>query len=476
MAKVAIIGAGFAGHTAALYLGRHLGRKHEITVINKYDYFLFIPSLVWVGVGHMKPEKTRFSLEKVYRRKGVNFVHGMAREIHADENFVRVELVDDAQFVDIDYDYLIVATGPALDYAATPGLGPDHGHTYSICNLPHAVETRDAYLEQVERMKRGERVKFVIGTGHPGATCQGAAFEYITNIHKDLLKKGIRDKAELVWLSNEAAVGDFGVDGLMVNKKDGPLTSNAFMTAIFEDYNIQYEVQKGVTKVDESTIYWEDYDGNFGETSYDFAMLIPKFSGPKLRYVGANGEDISEKLTTKSGFIKVDGIYGLSHDELRQTPEAWPATYQNPEYPNVFAAGIAFAPPGTISRPHVTPNGTSITAAPPRTGMVSAIIGRIVGLNIVDLIKQGTMTHSERMTEMVAACIASMGDSMWDGSAAVMVMYPVVPNPKEYPDGGRDQFTTHMEMGVSGAWMKRMLHSTMIYKMRGNFGWQLIPE
>ena len=42
MAKIAIIGAGFAGHTAALYLGDALGKKHQITVINRYDYFAFL--------------------------------------------------------------------------------------------------------------------------------------------------------------------------------------------------------------------------------------------------------------------------------------------------------------------------------------------------------------------------------------------------------------------------------------------------
>ena len=40
--------------------------------------------------------------------------------------------------------------------------------------------------------------------------------------------------------------------------------------------------------------------------------------------------------------------------------------------------------------------------------------------NVAELVKKGTMSHGERMTEMYAACIASMGDSLWDGAAAVM--------------------------------------------------------
>ncbi len=84
MAKVVVIGAGFAGHTAALYLGDKLGRKHEVTVISNRDVFGYVPSWVWVGVGHMKPEKTVFKLKPVYDRKHIKFVHAAAKEVHPD--------------------------------------------------------------------------------------------------------------------------------------------------------------------------------------------------------------------------------------------------------------------------------------------------------------------------------------------------------------------------------------------------------
>ena len=477
MAKVVIIGAGFAGHTAALYLGEALGRDHEITVINRYEYFYYVPSWVWVGIGRMTVDKTRFLLKPVYDKMHVRFVQGAATEVHPDDRYVLVEAADDGQQLQIPYDYLLIATGPKLNYEATEGLGPKYGYTQSICTAPHAEASRDAYFAQLERMKKGEKVKFVIGTGHPGATCQGAAFEYITNIHKDLVRRGLRDKADLLWLSNERAVGDFGVRGVFANYKGRLTSSEEFITAAFKEYDINWEVQKGVHKVDANTIYWEDYDGNYGETPYDFAMLIPKFLGVQLKYIGKDGEDVSEKLVNKAGFVLVDGIYGQPYDLLVKNPTSWPELYQNPYYENIFAAGIAFAPPGSISEPHTTPNGTAITAAPPRTGMVSGIIGRVVAKNIIDLVKKGRMTHSERMTEMAAACIASMGDSLWDGSAATIMIYPVVPDFRRYPnEQGRDLFVTHMEMGLGGAWMKRMIHSTFMYKLQGRPGWKVIPE
>jgi sulfide:quinone oxidoreductase len=206
-------------------------------------------------------------------------------------------------------------------------------------------------------------------------------------------------------------------------------------------------------------------------------MLIPRFLGQPMAVLDRAGNDVSADVLAPNGLVKVDAMYGLPYEELIRTPEAWPSTYRNPAYPEIFAAGIAFAPPGPISVPHTTPSGLAITAAPPRTGMVSGIIGRVVALNIVELVKHGTMSHGERMTEMYAACIASMGDSLRDGSAATIMIYPVVPDFRRYPnDEGRDLFVTHMEMGLAGAWMKRMLHTTFIHKLKGRIGWRFIPE
>lgn len=475
--RVVIIGAGFAGHTAALYLGSALGRDHTVIMINRWDRFVFIPSLVWVGVGRMAPEKVSFPLKPVYDRFHVHFIHGTATSVHPDERYVMVTPANGGKPVRVDYDYLLIATGPHLDFAATPGLGPERGATYSICTVEHAVQARDRYLESVARMERGERQRIVVGVGHGMATCEGAAFEYIANIHKDLVRRGVRDKAELVYLSNEPAPGDFGVGGIQVRRKNTWVSSADFITAAFKEYGIRAELQKAVTGVEPGRAYWEDHGGQEGETPFDFAVLLPRFTGARLRYIGQDGSDVASKLTNPLGFILVDGIYGLPYEKLREQPEAWPEVYQNPNYREIFAAGIAFAPPGPISKPHINPKGTSISPAPPRTGMVSGIIGRVVAKNIVDLVQTGRMTHRERMSEMFAACIASMGDSLWDGSAAVIVVYPLVPDFRRYPpESGRDPFVTHMEMGLAGAWMKRLIHSTFMYKLQGYPGWQIIPE
>lgn len=474
--KIIVIGSGFAGQTAALYLGDALGKDHEVTVITRTEDFIFIPSLVWVGIDRMSLDKVKFPLAPVYKKFNINYHHGEVTDIYPEDGYLTALDETTKEPKKFEYDYLLNATGPKLNFAGTPGLGPHAGLTQSICTPTHATTSRDTYLQSVKRMEAGEKQHFVIGTGHGAATCQGAAFEYITNIHKDLERRGLRDKASIKWLSNEPAVGDFGIDGISVAQGKNIRTSEEFIQAVFKDFGIDWQVKTAVTGIEGNNINYETLEGEKGTENFDFAMLIPQFLGNGMTYHAKDGTDITSKVENPAGFVLVDAVYGKPYDELRANPEYWPATYRSPVYPNIYAAGISFAPPGPISRPQATPGGTPIAPAPPRTGMVSGIIGRLVAKNIIEEVKGHGATHSERMTEMYAACIASMGDSLWDGSAAVIIAHPIVPDWKKYPESGRDMFVSDMEMGLSGAWMKRMIHTTFNHKLRGRMGWSLIPE
>lgn len=97
----------------------------------------------------------------------------------------------------------------------------------------------------------------------------------------------------------------------------------------------------------------------------------------------------------------------------------WPKTYQSPLYPNLFAAGIAFAPPGPLSKPSQSPNGTMIAPAPPRTGYTSELCGRAAALNIIEMLSGEKPVHSGSMAETSGLCVASMKNSAVSGNAIV---------------------------------------------------------
>ena len=174
--------------------------------------------------------------------------------------------------------------------------------------------------------------------------------------------------------------------------------------------------------------------------------------------------------------MKVDGDYQAKPYEAWRASD-WPRTYQSPAYPNLFAAGIAFAPPHAVSRPRTSPKGTVITPAPPRTGMPSATIAKAVAMSITDRVKgRDAPLHAASMAEMGAACVASAGANPFKGTAASITVFPIVPDFERYPDYGRDLRHTFGEIGLAGHWIKILLHHLFIYKAKMRPFWPLIPE
>lgn len=47
MARIVILGAVVAGHTAARHLGRLLPRDHEVIVVSPNSKWNWIPSIIW---------------------------------------------------------------------------------------------------------------------------------------------------------------------------------------------------------------------------------------------------------------------------------------------------------------------------------------------------------------------------------------------------------------------------------------------
>jgi sulfide:quinone oxidoreductase len=217
-------------------------------------------------------------------------------------------------------------------------------------------------------MKKGEKVKILIGTGHAKATCQGAAFEYIMNIEQELDRHKVRDMAEITWISNEYEVGDFGIDGMTVKIGKKVMPGKDLIEMVYADRGVKIFKRAGVNKIEDGVAHYETLDGEYKSETFDFAMLIPTFSGHGFKAYDKKGGDITEKLF--KGFMIVEADYTPKPYE-EWTVQDWPETYQNPSYKNIFAPGIAFAPPHTISKPRTSKNGTPIFPAPPRTGMPS---------------------------------------------------------------------------------------------------------
>lgn len=485
MARVVILGAGISGHTAARHLHRWIGKQHEIVVVSPKADWNWIPSNIWVGVGQMQESEVCFSLPEAYRKTSIDFRQANAISIHPEgdgtcqRGFARITYTGqgrEGQQEDVEYDYLINATGPKLNFAATAGLGPEHGHTVSVCSAAHAVEANNKLQQTIAAMRAGEHRTIVIGTGHGNCTCQGAAFEYIFNVDHVLRQAGVRQMARMVWISNEYELGDFGMGGVHIERGGYLTNGKTFTESLMVERDIEWIVRAHVSRIEAGIIHYETLDGQHHQLPFDFSMLIPLFSGVGLKAYDATGEDITAKVFAPSGFMKVDADY-TPRPYAQWSAADWPRNYQSPAYPNLFAIGIAFAPPHPISKPMQSANGTPISPAPPRTGMPSAAMAKAVAKSIRDMVGGAEKpTHTASMAEMGAACVASTGSNLFRGTAVTMTVYPVVPDYKRYPDFGRDTTLTFGEIGLAGHWMKALLHHTFIYQARLKPGWWLLPD
>ncbi len=485
MSRVVILGAGISGHTAARYLNKWIGSQHEIVVVSPNARWNWIPSNIWVGVGQMTEQEVTFDLAEVYSKTHIDYRQAKALEIYPEgkganaKPFVAVEYTraDKAgQRENIEYDFLINATGPKLNFGATEGLGPDHGHTVSVCTAKHALEANEKLQAEISAMRAGKSRTLVIGTGHGMCTCQGAAFEYIYNVDHVLREAGVRDKARLVWISNEYELGDFGMGGVHIERGGYITNGKTFAESLMVERGIEWIIRAHVKKVEAGKIHYEMLDGTFHELEFDFSMLIPPFAGVGLKAFDKTGEDITAKLFAPNGFMRVDADY-TARPYAEWSAKDWPKTYQSPQYRNLFAVGIAFAPPHPISKVMQSTNGTTISPTPPRTGMPSAAMAKAVAMSIRDMLNGADKpTHTASMAEMGAACVASTGSHVLRGTAATMTVFPVVPDFEKYPDYGRDINLTFGEIGLAGHWMKYLLHHTFIYQAKLRPGWSLLPD
>ena len=212
------------------------------------------------------------------------------------------------QIAKIEYDYLINATGPKLNFAATEGLGPD-GHTVSVCTADHAVEAAHSLKEIIAKLKSGQKQTLAIGVGHGTCTCEGAAFEYTFNVDHELRQEGVRDLAEIYYVTNEFELGDFGVGGMIFTQRGFQTTSKLWTESLFRERGIKAILGAHVEKVEAGKIHYELVDGTKDILAFDFAMLLPPFRGVDLQAFDKSGVDISSTLFAPSGFMKVDADY-----------------------------------------------------------------------------------------------------------------------------------------------------------------------
>jgi sulfide:quinone oxidoreductase len=360
MSHVVVMGAGIGGMPAAYELKKRLGRSHAVTLVGTSEHFQFTPSNPWVAVGWRKPGQVTVAIRPNVEKKGIRFIAETVAKVEPAAN--RLVLAGGGS---LDYDYLVITTGPKLAFDEVPGLGPE-GHTQSVCTTPHAEQASRAYEAFLANPG-----PVVIGAVQ-GASCFGPAYEFAMIMDADLRRRKLRDRVPMTLVTSEPYIGHLGLGG--VGDSRGLLESELRQRHIKWITNAKLlEAKAGAVRVAEH----DDKGAQVREHELPsrFTMFIPAFKG--VDAVAAAAE-----LCNPRGFVLID-------------------EYQrNPRFKNVYSAGVCVAIPPVEATP--VPTGA------PKTGyMIESMVSAIVN-NVADAIAGREPTHKATWN---AICLADMGDT-----------------------------------------------------------------
>ncbi len=422
MAHIVIIGAGIGGMPMA-YEMKELARPGDVvTVVSNAPTFHFVPSNPWVAVNWRSRDDIEFPAAEYLSKKDIRFTAAGAKRVHPDRN--QVELGDGTV---LDYDFLIIATGPKLAFDEVEGLGPS-GHTQSICHVDHAVAAGrnwEAFIKDPGPV--------VVGAVQ-GASCYGPAYEFAFIMETDLRRRRIRDRVPMTYVTAEPYIGHLGLGGVGDSK--------TLLESAMRERNIKWICNAKTTRIEAGKMHVTEYDDTGKEKKqhelpFKYSMMLPAFKGVDAVF-GIEG------LTNPRGFILID-------------------EYQrNPKFKNIYSVGVCVAIPPV----EVTP----VPTGAPKTGYMIESMVTAVAHNIRAVLDG---KEPDEKATWNALCLADFGDT-----GVAFVALPQIPprNVNWFSEGKwvhlakvafEKYFIRKMKKGTSEpVYEKLVLHSLGIRKLK----------
>ena len=307
-ARIVIIGAGAAGLTTASRLAMRLDGA-QITMLDKRALHHYQPGYTLVAAG-LKPADYVLSSTREWVANGVNWVAEAAAEI---DPVAKVVTTDAGQR--LPYDFLIVAAGLSLDYAAIEGMDTSRigqegmGSVYA--GPEEAVATWRAMSDFADRGG--------VGLFHRPTTemkCAGAPLKYAFLTDDYLRRRGNRGRAELIYNAQSNSL--FGV----------PIVAER-VRMLYEERGIRWTRQHVLTRIDlgRRLATFSTPQGDT-EMRYDFINVVPPMRAPAVIR--------NSPLAWQSGPFAADGWTEVDRHSLRHV-----------RFPEVFCVGdVAGVPKG----------------------------------------------------------------------------------------------------------------------------------
>jgi sulfide:quinone oxidoreductase len=274
-ARVVVLGGGVGGTLVANLLDKALGGDVHVTVVDPTGMHDYQPGYLYVALGQAKGHWLSRE-ERSLLRSGVDLAIEEAIRIHPDAGSVQL-----AHGGNLDWDYLVIATGARLVPDQIPGLREGSFEFYS---LPGAER-----LGQELRRFRGGRIK--VGIAGIPYKCPPAPVEFTFMIDGYLREQGLRDRSEIELLSP-------------LNRAFTIESASKLIQPIMQKRGIGLTTFFNVESVDPSAHTVESLEGEKQE--FDLLVLVPPHEGAEVVKASDLG-DASGWLPTDRATLNVGG-------------------------------------------------------------------------------------------------------------------------------------------------------------------------
>jgi len=298
LANVLVLGGGFAGVEAAIFLRKS---NHKVTLISDREYMYIYPTSIWVPVDGVKFEDICIPMSELSSSHGFIYINDKIKKIEAKSMKVEGE-----KSVYAGYDYIVVAVGSSkMKHKGSENF-------LSICGAPkEALDLKHKLSALVEKGSGKIAMGFGGNPKDSSAVRGGPAFEVLFNVHNYLKKKGLRENFELTFFAPMEKPGQkMGEKALKM------------MDIFFNKLNIQKRVGKKIKEFAKDGVIFEDDS----KLESDLVMFIPAGLGHDFIIE-------SDLPTSEAGFVKIndysqvegyDNVFAIGDTAELQGP-AWRA-------------------------------------------------------------------------------------------------------------------------------------------------------